>query len=69
MAISRVAIDAVGVAERTRRFQTRSIKNASKLGAMELALSMVDLTTLEGSDTPGKADRIGRERRSRGGRP
>ena len=61
MAISRVAIDAVGVAERARRFQTRSIKNASKLGAMELALSMVDLTTLEGSDTPGKVRQLCRK--------
>ncbi|MEX0331307.1 MAG: deoxyribose-phosphate aldolase [Puniceicoccaceae bacterium] len=61
MSNSRVAIDAVGVAERAKRFQTRSIKKASKLGAMELALSMVDLTTLEGSDTPGKVRQLCRK--------
>ncbi|MEX0326983.1 MAG: deoxyribose-phosphate aldolase [Puniceicoccaceae bacterium] len=61
MSNSRVAIDAVGVAERAKRFQTRSIKKASKLGAMELALSMVDLTTLEGADTPGKVRQLCRK--------
>lgn len=61
MVNTRVAIDAVGVAERAKRFQTRSIKKASKLGAMELALSMVDLTTLEGSDTPGKVRQLCRK--------
>jgi deoxyribose-phosphate aldolase len=61
MANARVAIDAVGVAERAKRFQARSIKKESKLGAMELALSMVDLTTLEGADTPGKVRQLCRK--------
>jgi len=55
------AVDAVGVAERVKRFQTRSIKKASKLGALKLALSMVDLTTLEGADSPGKVRRLCRK--------
>jgi deoxyribose-phosphate aldolase len=57
----RKAIDSVGVAERAKRFQTRSIKQSSKLGALELALSMVDLTTLEGADTPGKVRQLCRK--------
>ena len=47
-------VDKVGVEERVARFQTRSIKNESKAQALRLALSMIDLTTLEGKDTPGK---------------
>jgi deoxyribose-phosphate aldolase len=61
MANGKVAIDSVGVGERAKRFQTRSIKKASKLGALELALSMVDLTTLEGADTPGKVRQLCRK--------
>ena len=45
------AIDEVGVNERVARFQTRSIKTASKIEALKLILSMIDLTTLEGQDT------------------
>lgn len=56
-----VAVDAVGVAERVKRFQSRSIKKESKLGALALALSMVDLTTLEGADTPGKVRQLCRK--------
>ena len=47
-------IDEVGVAERCARFRTRSIKKETKLSGLKLALSMIDLTTLEGKDTPGK---------------
>ena len=47
-------VDAVGVEQRSAGLATRSIKKASKLAAIDLAISMVDLTTLEGSDTPGK---------------
>ncbi len=47
-------IDKVGVEERVARFQTRSIKNESKMQGLKLALNMIDLTTLEGKDTPGK---------------
>ena len=47
-------VDAVGVEERVAKYGTRSIKKAAKLFGLKLAVSMVDLTTLEGKDTPGK---------------
>ena len=47
-------VDAVGLEERVQKYATRSIKKASKLFALHLAISMVDLTTLEGKDSPGK---------------
>jgi deoxyribose-phosphate aldolase len=47
-------IDQVGVEERVSRFTKRSIKKESKLSALKLAMSMIDLTTLEAKDTPGK---------------
>ncbi len=47
-------VDSVGVEERVAKFTTRSIKKKSKLVGLNLAVSMVDLTTLEGKDTPGK---------------
>ena len=48
------SVDAVGVEERAAKFTTRSIKKSSKVFGLKLAVSMVDLTTLEGKDTPGK---------------
>jgi len=48
------AVDQVGVEERAAALRTRSIKKASKLWALDLAIRMMDLTTLEGKDTPGK---------------
>ena len=48
------AVDQVGVEERVDALKRRSIKKASKVWALELAISMMDLTTLEGKDTPGK---------------
>lgn len=48
------AVDKVGVEERVARFQTRSIKNESKVQGLKMVLNMIDLTTLEGKDTPGK---------------
>src|SRR5205809_7978601 len=48
------SIDAVAVEERAATLAKRSIKKESKLMALELAIRMMDLTTLEGSDTPGK---------------
>lgn len=51
-------VDAVGVAERAARFATRSIKTDSKLQALKLILSMLDLTTLEGKDTEDKVQRL-----------
>ncbi|MFZ9051927.1 MAG: deoxyribose-phosphate aldolase [Woeseiaceae bacterium] len=57
--LSRVpVVDEVGVNERVARFQTRSIKSASKIEALKLILSMIDLTTLEGQDTPGKVHQL-----------
>lgn len=47
-------VDAVGIEERVAKFTTRSIKKNSKLWGLRTAVSMVDLTTLEGKDTPGK---------------
>lgn len=47
-------IDQVGVEQRVARLNSRSIKKGSKVDALKMALSMVDLTTLEGRDTPGK---------------
>jgi len=51
-------VDEVGVIERAQRFQTRSIKKDSKIEAMHMVLSMIDLTTLEGQDTPGKVRQL-----------
>src|SRR6478735_2135457 len=47
-------VDPVGLEQRAAGLATRSIKKASKLAAIDLAISMIDLTTLEGADTPGK---------------
>ncbi|MET9628905.1 deoxyribose-phosphate aldolase [Lentzea sp. NPDC006480] len=47
-------VDQVGVEQRAAGLGTRSIKKAAKLHAIDLAISMVDLTTLEGADTHGK---------------
>ena len=57
--LSRVPpIDAVGVAERVDRLTKRSIKKESKVFALKLALSMIDLTTLEGADSVGKVKQL-----------
>ena len=47
-------VDQVGAEGHAAMLATRSIKAASKERAIDLAISMVDLTTLEGMDTPGK---------------
>lgn len=54
-------VDAIMAAERARSFTTRSIKKQSKGQALKLALSMVDLTTLEGKDSPEKVRSICRK--------
>ncbi len=51
-------VDEVGVNERVARFQSRSIKTTSKVEALKLVLSMIDLTTLEGQDTAGKVRQL-----------
>jgi len=50
--------DTTGVNERIERFCSRSIKKASKAAGLKLAISMIDLTTLEGKDTPGKVKQL-----------
>lgn len=47
-------VDAVGLEARAAQLGTRSIKTTAKAYAIDLAISMIDLTTLEGADTPGK---------------
>ena len=47
-------VDKVGVEERVSRFQKRSIKTDAKSYGLRMVLNMIDLTTLEGKDTPGK---------------
>ncbi|NHN56527.1 deoxyribose-phosphate aldolase [Calidifontibacter sp. DB0510] len=47
-------IDAVGCEGRAAALSTRSIKTDAKAWAIDTAISMIDLTTLEGADTPGK---------------
>ncbi|HEX3291148.1 MAG TPA: deoxyribose-phosphate aldolase [Gaiella sp.] len=48
------SVDAVALEARAAELAKRSIKRESKLFALELAIRMMDLTTLEGADTPGK---------------
>jgi deoxyribose-phosphate aldolase len=55
------AVDWVGVEERVAKFTTRSIKKAAKVWGLRMAVSMTDLTTLEGKDTPGKIESLCRK--------
>src|SRR5207247_10317352 len=48
------SVDAVALEERAAALATRSIKRDSKVFALDLAIRVMDLTTLEGADTPGK---------------
>src|SRR5207247_1188612 len=48
------SVDAVALEERAASLAKRSIKREAKVFALELAIRMMDLTTLEGQDTPGK---------------
>ena len=47
-------VDAVGLEARAASFGTRSIKTTSKAWALDRIIELIDLTTLEGADTPGK---------------
>ncbi|MEU0933359.1 MULTISPECIES: deoxyribose-phosphate aldolase [unclassified Embleya] len=47
-------VDRVGTEARAAMLATRSIKTDAKVAAIDLAIRMIDLTTLEGADTPGK---------------
>lgn len=58
IAILAVPIDEVGVTERADYFTKRSIKKDSKLTALYMAISMCDLTSLEGADTPGRIQQL-----------
>ena len=52
------AVDQVGIEERAASLTKRSIKNDAKLWALDLVIRMMDLTTLEGSDTVGKVSAL-----------
>jgi len=52
------AVDQVGVEERVAKFTTRSVKKEAKVWGLKTAISMTDLTTLEGKDTPGKIESL-----------
>ena len=51
-------IDQVGAQERVSRLFSRSVKKESKMDALKTVLSMIDLTTLEGKDSPGKVKQL-----------
>ncbi len=57
------AVDQVGANERAAKFTKRSIKNEAKMAGLRMAMSMMDLTTLEGADTPGKVRHLCRKAR------
>jgi deoxyribose-phosphate aldolase len=52
------SVDQVGIEERVAKFTTRSIKKQAKVWGLKMAVSMTDLTTLEGKDTPGKIESL-----------
>ena len=57
-------VDQVGAEARAAALSTRSVKAGAKLWAIDTAISMIDLTTLEGADTPGKVTSLcGKARR------
>lgn len=51
-------IDQVGVVQRANRFTNRSIKGDAKMQGLKRVLNMIDLTTLEGMDTPGRVRQL-----------
>jgi deoxyribose-phosphate aldolase len=55
------AVDEIGAKERAASLASRSIKKSSKLQAIKLAVSMIDLTTLEGKDSDGKVQALCRK--------
>ena len=52
--LSLPTVDQIMVEERAAAFAKRSIKTSAKLAGLKMAVAMMDLTTLEGKDTPGK---------------
>lgn len=59
--VSSSVIDQVGVEERIQRLSARSLKKEAKVDALKLALSMLDLTTLDAKDTEGKVKQLCRK--------
>jgi deoxyribose-phosphate aldolase len=55
------SVDQVGIEERVAKFTTRSVKKTAKVWGLRMAISMTDLTTLEGKDTPGKIESLCRK--------
>lgn len=51
-------VDEVSIKDRVDKLGTRSIKTAAKIAGLKLTVSMMDLTTLEGSDTAGKVEML-----------
>ncbi|MCA8965534.1 MAG: deoxyribose-phosphate aldolase [Planctomycetes bacterium] len=57
-------VDAVALETRAAQLATRSLKKAAKVQGLKLAIAMMDLTTLEGADSPGKVQQLcGKARR------
>lgn len=56
-------VDRVAADERAAKFRTRSIKTTAKTAGLHMIVSMIDLTTLEGKDTPGKVQMLCRKAR------
>lgn len=56
-----IPVDEIGAKERAVSLAGRSIKNESKIEAIKMAISMIDLTTLEGKDSEGKVDALCRK--------
>ena len=53
-----IKVDKVGIEDRINRITKRSLKSESKLRGLEMILSMIDLTTLEGMDTVKKVEQL-----------
>jgi deoxyribose-phosphate aldolase len=58
------SVDQIAVEERAAEFTSRSIKKSAKVTGLKLVASMIDLTTLEGMDTPGKVRMLCRKARN-----
>jgi len=59
--LERATVDAVGLEERAASLAKRSIKKQSKIEGLRLAISCMDLTTLEGKDSPGRVAQLCRK--------
>jgi deoxyribose-phosphate aldolase len=59
--VNRITVDQIAIEQRAASFKSRSVKVAAKKQALEMIVSMTDLTTLEGMDTPGKVKTLCRK--------